>query len=238
MTEPWHPAESVERQQAARIKQVLNQQVERLRAQKNLTREGRAARIAQAVVKAKDQLRELGETEAQRVLTRQNQLAKKLFGHHKPDPTQVISIRDAQDRVSKIEKSEDMAALMNRADRNGDHVLLKVAAQECAARSGNPLADQGWNALFHTWIGQQHYGPETTAELRDIDTELTNPTHRMLREQTFNVSTLPEEIRGKSYTQINELAAQADNIPELPPSQAEQVGDKLATWVRGHTEVE
>ena len=216
-----------ERQQAAKIRQNLGRQIEALRNQKNLTSQGRAARIAKAREDAKAKLAALRQEETDRLTSRRDELTKKLFGNTSPDDARIGSIRDARKRAAEIKTSNEMAEAMNLAEMDSDTVLLRAYAQECARRSSNPL-ERGWSTLFHQWADAQHYGMEVVQELRDIDTEFNDPTAQLTRDATFGCGLLPEELRGVGN--LRALAAQADEIPELPPTRAEQVGNHLARF--------
>ena len=221
------PIEMPERNQAAKIREALGREVQYLRNQRNLTREGKQARIAAAIVKAQAKLAELRQAETQRLTERKDQLTKKLFGQTRPDDAKILLIRDASDRAAKIGKVADMEEAMNRAEMAGDSVLLKALAQECARRSNDPL-QSGWGTLFQQWANAEYGANEAVEELGAIAAE-GDSTHRMHRDHAFSVGALPEEVRGVGN--LKALADQADEIPELPPSRAEQVGNHLKQFV-------
>ena len=221
------PIEMSERNQAAKIREALGREVQDIRNQRNLTREGKQARVAAAIVKAQAKLAELRQAETQRLTERKAQLTKKLFGQTRPDDTKILLIRDASDRAAKIGKVADMEEAMNRAEMAGDSVLLKALAQECARRSNDPL-QSGWGTLFQQWANAEYGANEAVEELGAIAAE-GDSTHRMHRDHAFSVGALPEEVRGVGN--LKALADQADEIPELPPSRAEQVGNHLKQFV-------
>ncbi len=214
--------EMPERNQAANIREALGREVQYLRKQRNLSREGRQAQIAKAVVRAQAKLAELRRAETQRLTERKDQLTKKLFGQTRPDDTKILLIRDASDRAAKIVKVADMEEAMNRAEMTGDPVLLKALAQECARRSNDPL-QSGWGTLFQQWANAEYGANDAVEELGAIAAE-GDSTHRMHRDHAFSVGALPAEVQTGN---LKALAAQADEIPELPPSLAEQKGDKM-----------
>lgn len=216
------PIEMPERKEAAKIRNTLGQEVQSIRNQRNLTRDGKNARIAKAVVKAQAKIAEQRQTETRRLSDRKDQLAKKLFGHIKPDDSRIASIRDASDRAAKLTNVEDMAEAMNRAEMAGDSVLLKALAQECARRSNDPL-QSGWGTLFQQWANAEYGANEAVEELGALAAE-GDSTHRMHRDHAFSVGALPAEIQTGN---LKILAEQADSIPELPPSMAEQKGSKM-----------
>jgi hypothetical protein len=216
------PIEMPERNQAAKIREALGREVQYLRKERNLSREGRQAQIAKAVVKAQAKLAELRQAETQRFTERKDQLTKKLFGQTRPDDARILIIRDAADRAAKIVKVDDMAEAMNRADMTGDPVLLKALAQECARRSNDPL-QSGWGTLFQQWANAEYGANDAVEELGAIAAE-GDSTHRMNRDHAYSVGALPAEVQTGN---LKALADQADEIPELPPSLAEQKGDRM-----------
>jgi hypothetical protein len=121
--------------------------------------------------------------------------------------------------------------VMTRADRDGDHVLLRAYAEEITRRASNPLdRAHGWGELFRQWVANQTGGDDAIQELEAINTELTDPGQRMVREATFGVGALPPEVRGVGN--LKALAAKADQIEELPPTKAEQLGAHLKQFVQ------
>jgi hypothetical protein len=220
-----------ERQKAAQIKKNLDAQTQALKAQNNLSREGRAAKMAEVRVRAEAKLAELRQVEQKRLIDRKEELHRKLFGNRNVDDARIASIRNARDRAADLDGDIDkVRELMTRADRDGDHVLLKAYAEEVARRAANPMArQQGWTELFHEWASNQVSGSEVIDELNAITFELTDLGQRMVRESAFSAGVLPEELHG--YGNLHALAAEADQIPELPPSRAEEVGNHLKQFV-------
>ncbi len=219
-----------EREKAAQIRTNLNQQIQALKSQKNLTREGRAARMAKARKTAETKIAELGRDETRRLTDRKEELHRKLFGNRKVDDTRIASIRDARDRAANLDKDiNKVRDLMTRADRDGDQVLLRAYAEEVARRAGNPMGrQQGWTELFREWANDQVGGTDVIEELSALNFDFTDPGQRMVRESAFSAGPLPEELRG--FGNLDALAAQADSIPELPPTRAEQIGSHLAKF--------
>jgi hypothetical protein len=221
------PIVTPERGRADKVRARYNAEVEQIRGQRNLSDDGRRARLAEAVVKARADLDRLRAEEADRVTSRRDQIVRDFFGHVRPSDNRIISIRDAETRAVQVKTPDEAAALMNRAEQNGDDVLLRALARECAQRR-NPL-ETAWHNLFQTWAAQQPGGPEALDELTLIGEETTDTGHRILRERAFGLPALPKEIAG--IGNLKTLANQADNIPELPPTRGEQIGQHLAKFI-------
>ena len=181
------------------------------------------SRLARAVVKTQDELAELRTAESQRVTGRRDQLIRELFGNMNTTDSRIISVRDAQDRASRVTNAEEASRLMNLAEQNGDTVLLRALARECASRSGDPL-ESGWRNLFTTWAQEQTDGADIVDELGLIGDELTDGEHRIRRDQAFSITTVPDDLRGLGN--LRSVAARADEEDGvLPPTLGEQAGD-------------
>lgn len=204
-----------ERTQALKIRKNLDARIQELRKQKNLTREGRAARMAKAVEDAKSKLAGLRRAEAQRLAERQDELGRKLFGVKTTDHTRIMSVRHAEETASRITDPEAAQAAMNRADRNSDHDLLRALAEQCFLHTGDIQHGQKWRNLFDQWADSQLDGSNAVAELREISFEQTDATRQLQRDSAFGIGVVPQEVRG--YGNLGTLAAQADIAPELPP---------------------
>lgn len=222
-----------ERAKAGRVRDRLTKEIEHIQSRRNLTVEGKRARLARAVVKAQDDLAQLRTDETKRVAARRDELTRDLFGTVRPDDNRVISLRDAADRASRVTSATEAERLMNLADLHGDTVLLRALARECVQRSGNPL-ESGWRTLFEQWAQQQPGGADTVAELGVIADEMSDAGHRIMRERAFGVPALPAELRGLGN--LRALATQADNEDGVaPPTRAERAGAHLAGMVHADT---
>ena len=214
-----------ERDKAERIKNRLAKEIEHIEGQRNLTPAGRQSRLARAVIKAQDELTELRTVEFQRVTGRRDHLIRELFGNMNTTDSRIISVRDAQDRASRVTDAEEASRLMNLAEQNGDTVLLRALARECASRSGDPL-ESGWRNLFTTWAQEQTDGADIVDELGLIGDELTDGEHRIRRDQAFSITTVPDDLRGLGN--LRSIAARADEEDGvLPPTLGQQAGAAL-----------
>jgi hypothetical protein len=221
-----------ERAKADRIRNRYNAEIEQIRGQRNLSDAGRRARLAQAVIKAKSDLEKLRATENEHITSRRDQILRNLFGHVRPNDARIVNIRSAEAIAAQVKTPDEAATLMNDAENNDDEVLLRILARKCVQRR-NPL-EPDWNNLFETWAALQPGGPEALNELALIGDETTDTGHRILRERAFGLPALPKEIAG--IGNLKPLADQADNIPELPPTRGEQIGQHLAKFAHATIE--
>jgi hypothetical protein len=218
---------SPERTKADKVRARYNAEIEQIRSQRNLSDAGRRARLAQAVIKAKADLEQLRATENEHITRRRDQILRNLFGHVHPNDARIVNIRSAEAIAAQVKTPHEAATLMNDAENNDDEVLLRILARKCVQRR-NPL-EPDWNNLFETWAALQPGGPEALTELATIGDETTDTGHRILREHAFGLPSLPKEIAG--IGNLKTLADQADNIPELPPTRGEQIGQHLAKFI-------
>jgi hypothetical protein len=223
-----------QRQKADQVRRTLAQKVEHITSQKNLTSQGRASRLAAAVISAQSKMARLRADEAEQVSGRRDELQRQLFGHTRPDDSRIISIRDAADRAARVKNADQMARLMNGAERHGDTVLLRAAAVECYSRRNG--AEPVWQHLVNQWAAEQPGGADAVTELETITGETDDPEHRLSREGAFRVP-LPDDLHGKTGSQIQALAGQADDDSGvIPPSHTELASKHLASiW---HPEVD
>jgi hypothetical protein len=117
-------------EQADRIFTEYRRQVELVRANKSLSREGRRASLADIYLTSKEKMAAVFEKENGQREARRQVLERALFGisELRGDPASLtISRRDAMDRVEKVETTDQALALLARA--TGDEVLARTVAQ-------------------------------------------------------------------------------------------------------------
>jgi hypothetical protein len=119
-------------EQAQQIFTDYQQQVEMVRSNKALSREGQRAQLAQLYLAARERMDVVFERESGQQDTRRRYLESSLFGISslRGDAASLsISRRDAVDRVEKVENTDQAIALLARASTGGDEVLARVIAQ-------------------------------------------------------------------------------------------------------------
>ncbi len=66
--------------------------------------------------------------------------------------TEAISTRDAQDRAALIKGPQDAAALLERAEQNGDQVLARAIARHAVEQSRVGLQGEQWGAVLASFV--------------------------------------------------------------------------------------
>ncbi|MFI5495291.1 hypothetical protein [Actinoplanes sp. NPDC051859] len=94
------------------------------------------------------------------------ELERSLFGlPANASAADVVSFRDAADRVAKAKRPEELGELMVRAAAAGDDMLLRAAAGRAWERSREPLASDGWGLLVAEYGAQN---PNAGGELEKL----------------------------------------------------------------------
>lgn len=110
-----------------------------------------------------------------------------------------IAHRDAAERASRCETYEQAAALLNRAQINGDSQLAAAVVQESA--------DRGWFGLADQWAADN---PSVTATYREYR-QLASRDDRLFRMvASAAVPPAPPELNGLTSGMIGQLAREAD----------------------------
>lgn len=82
-------------------------------------------------------------------------LERRLFGLPSgADASDVVSYRDAQDRVADAKRAEDLGELMERAAGSGDEMLLRAGFARAWRESLNPMGSDVWADLVSEYLDQ------------------------------------------------------------------------------------
>lgn len=183
----------------AEIQRVLNDNIEALRNSDVYTPQGRRVEMARATRAALQEANELKSRFVEMRTARKDELERHLFGvSGSATATQVVNIRDAQDRVDRlgIQDADKAHALMRRAIQSGDDGLARAIAQRA-------INSESWGEIVDT------YTASVNDRTRDMLTELraipsgarTNTTDNVV----FRVRP-PHELSGLAESDINTLA--------------------------------
>ncbi|QSZ54496.1 hypothetical protein RI444_07650 [Paenarthrobacter sp. AT5] len=157
-----HTAEALS---AEKLRADQRQQIEAIRANRNLSPEGKRAQIASVYLRAKKEVAKLEQQEATARANRIHSLRKSVFGLGLgyQSAQDMISYRDAQDRVASLgHDDEDKASqLLDRAELSGDTVLASAVV--------NRALEAGWVNVANAYIeAHPHYG-SMVEELWDLN---------------------------------------------------------------------
>ncbi len=130
--------------QAAAINQKLADAVTVARNDWSLSTLGRNAKIAIAYKAATSAMQQVVDSyEMNNQLTVAG-LQRELFGGGAATGSDAISSRDANDRAASVPGPEEALSLLQRADRNGDHVLVRAVASHAADQALDPVVGGSW----------------------------------------------------------------------------------------------
>lgn len=152
-----------EASEAERIRAEQRTSIEAIRANRNLSPEGKRSEIARIHLQSKKAITGLEKQEAARRQSRIGEIRKQVFGLSGHQSAQdVISYRDAQDRVATLGIKDEAKALelYDRAELSGDSIL--------AAALVNRAMEAGWVTLANTYIDANPYKGAMVEELWDL----------------------------------------------------------------------
>lgn len=155
---------STEAQAVEKLRSEQRQRIEAIRQDRNLSPDGRRAQIAALYLRNKREVAALEQREAATRTNRVNEIRKTVFGlSGNPGPQDVISYRDAQDRVANLEADDEAKAaqLFDRAQLSGDSIL--------AAAVVNRALEAGWVGVANSYIEANPYKGAMVEELWDLN---------------------------------------------------------------------
>jgi hypothetical protein len=147
------------RQKVVNIQKTLDDAVNAIRADRNLSEAGRRTQIAKVTLAARKQAEALkAETRAARE-TRRAELERRVFGiAGTPNPTELMVMRDSRDRAANLESADDGLLKMRLAAQAGDTFMARAIAQVAAAK--------GWRDVLETFTNTAAF--DTRAALEEL----------------------------------------------------------------------
>lgn len=151
------------RQRAETIRERYRADVEKVRANRDLSHEGRRRQLALLFTRTRDELREQAAKDREVLERRWTELEKKLFtGKDEPwqDP---VSKRDAATRAAQLKTPDEALRLLARAEATDDHDLARAIGRHSVTRmtTGRREADAPWENVFRQYMAPraQHLSP-------------------------------------------------------------------------------
>jgi hypothetical protein len=132
-----------------------------IRADKNLSDVGRAAKLRELTDTTQRQLRDLRIKEQAELAARHNELERRLFKVFSSDASSLLAQRDATDRAAQIRTDGEAQQLLRRAELSGDTILANAI--------GRRAVDAGWGTTFNEWAQARPNMAPVIAELSEID---------------------------------------------------------------------
>jgi Xaa-Pro aminopeptidase len=181
------------RQQIIDQVQAYNQRVTQIREDLTLSPLGRRRALEQLYTGTRDQVTRLRATLDADTHGSRRTLERRLFGlPATATAVDVVSYRDATDRVAAVKSPEELGELMERAAGTGDAMLVRAGFARAWRESRQPMSSDMWAGLVNEYLDQN------PAAVRDAEqlAELTSPrgrTHEFAERVAMTV-TRPREL--------------------------------------------
>ncbi len=206
------------------IKADLQHTVDTIAANTKYTRDAQLQEIAQAILDSRQQAVALRDEFATTSETARRQLSTKLFGIPSgAGGAEVLSHRDAQDRVAKITDPDELDGLLKRATDSGDETLARAIAGHAHR--------QGWSEVAATYADQTDQA-DTYAELNALPAGGNFNTAAAVV-FSVGVPNLPPELSDTIRAAASQDATrQLQKLAETTPEQTTQ-STKVKTYQPG-----
>ncbi|AUN39980.1 hypothetical protein [Tsukamurella tyrosinosolvens] len=194
------------RRETKELQRWLDNQVSTIRSNPRLTDQGRRQAIAEVTLAAKQSAAEHRQR-MQADRTKQTAaLERKLWGV-KPgaDASEVLLMRDANDRASKVDGSEGAMAAMRSALLSGDNTLAKAIARLSVSR--------GWDEVSTAYLDEHSEDWQVLEELRAIP----SGKHAHFADEAATAISSPVEVRGLKQRDLENVIAADEPAAVVPP---------------------
>lgn len=169
-----------ERAEAARLRALYQATMDDLRNNSDLKPQVRDQQIKDMHAEGRSRLDKLRQADRQRLGAEHQAKQKELFnGLRKPwngSASDVIAIRDAQDRAAQLRSPDEAAALMRRARDNGDRSLEAAVGKVASERNTDDSpGGKAWRGVLEQYVAAEPESREPlVARLGEIE-DLTAP---------------------------------------------------------------
>lgn len=159
------PDDIAEKAESIRVR--LDSTVKAVKADADLNPDGRQRKIDEAHQSAKNQMDDLRAGWKATKDKNAKSAVREVFGAPYASGADAISVRDAEDRASRLETANEARDLMARAKRNGDTTLERAIAQEAYQRSNDQLGGHHWAQILDDYIADRPVAAKKLRELRE-----------------------------------------------------------------------
>lgn len=143
------------KQQIIDLVSQFNADIKATREDVTLSPLGRYRRLQQLYDTTSERVAKLRSTIDKDTHGDRRELERKLFGLPRgADAADVVSFRDAQDRVAQAKRAEDLGDLMERAASSGDDALVRAGFARAWKESMSPLGSDVWAGLVDEYLNQ------------------------------------------------------------------------------------
>ncbi|SDD89932.1 hypothetical protein [Nocardioides lianchengensis] len=156
--------------QAALIQDRFNATVTETREDPDLTTDAKMRRLAGAWVDAEARMGTLRQSFEGGSQQSVESLTKQAFGATGASGADAISVRDADDRASRLEDADEALKLLRRAEGNGDTVLSRAIAQHAFGRR-NDFFGGDWAGVVDAYSEAHPQVASKISELANLRSE-------------------------------------------------------------------
>jgi hypothetical protein len=192
---------------------AYNKAVVETREDLTLSPLGRRRRLEQLYTAARDEVDRLRGTLDRDSHGDRRDLERRLFGLPRgADAADVVSFRDATDRVAQVRRPEDLGELMERAAGTGDDMLLRAGFARAWQESRKPLTSDTWSGLVAEYA-DQNPGVRSDLEALERLTSGRGATAGFMERMAMSVAR-PRELDKDEATLSDQAPARAGG-PQL-----------------------
>jgi uncharacterized glyoxalase superfamily protein PhnB len=155
---------------AGAIQAAFNAEVTATRSNGDLTPDAKLRRLARAWTDAEVKMGELRQSWQGSAEQSAESLTKQIFGSTNTAGADAISVRDADDRASRLEDAGEALALLQRADDNGDAVLARAIAQHAFGKR-NEFFGGDWGGVVDAYAQTHPHVAEKITTLASLRTD-------------------------------------------------------------------
>ena len=208
------------------IYEKLNDKVKSIRANTNLSDEGRKRLIAAEYVKADASYAAVQTQQAEQKAKTRKSVESHLFGassYDSRDPATIMMLRDARDRAARIEKPEEALALLESSVIGGDKVMARAIL-------GRAFQNPALGSIIDRYVEVMPDDTESVDELLSLnaaDHHASSPAGRVAGDVIRNIPKPPEIARYPDMA-ITDLAAEAPDVRESTAPSYPSGGGTLA----------
>lgn len=189
--------------QAGAIQSNFNATVTQVRSNGDLTEDAKLRRLARAWTDAEARMGELRQSWQGRSTESAESLTKQVFGAAGTSGADAISVRDADDRASRLEDADEALSLLRRAEDNGDVVLSRAIALHAFGKR-NEFFGGDWAGVVDAYAEAHPQVAEKIVKLATLRTDTINTS--VASAFVFSIFK-PSELDRVRSTQLTALLA-------------------------------
>lgn len=155
-------------------------QREAIRQDRLLSNEGKNEQIAAIYATTAARAKELQAKEEKMLSDKLESLQRSLTTQLGSGSSDIIAMRDAEDRADRLEKSSEAARVLERAIRVNDRSLAHAIVRRAS--------DAGWTDVVNQAAAAYPAVGETLRDIADVEDEIHSPGQSLYRAMAYSVS--------------------------------------------------